>query len=125
MAPKTSAHKRGLGYQHRKTRDGLLRVHVDGTPCWWCGEPMFRDPTLNVDYNPMSSDPDTGILAADHSHSRAHGGAKADRLLHGRCNKQRGDGSRDHLRPAITGGRVEDPTAIAPELGVRAMAWPR
>jgi hypothetical protein len=46
-------------------------------------------------------------LDADHSHARAHGGTRADRLLHAKCNKERGDGSRDHLRPALlraTGG---------------------
>lgn len=77
--------ERGLGYDHQKTRDRLLRQHVDGAPCWWCGQPMYL----------------TEALAADHSLARAHGGTQADRLLHERCNKSRGDGSRDHLRPAL------------------------
>lgn len=42
-------------------------------------------------------------LQGDHSISRAKGGTETDRLLHGPCNRDRGDGSNDHLRPAITG----------------------
>lgn len=86
---------------------------------------MFRDPKRNFDYNPTSDEPGTGALAADHTQARAHGGHKADRLLHGLCNKERGDGRRDHLRPALTGA---DPGATIrspdPSLGFRAMAWP-
>ncbi|CDZ92281.1 hypothetical protein QM787_04025 [Rhodococcus ruber] len=95
---------RGLGWSHQQQRARLLQRHVDGSPCWWCGRPMFRDRTVNFDYDPASEDQTSGTLAADHSHARATGGTKADRLLHGLCNKQRGDGSRDHLRPAVTGG---------------------
>ncbi|NKR41992.1 hypothetical protein GS503_14355 [Rhodococcus hoagii] len=96
-----STTERGLGWQHQKERDALLRVHVEGTPCWWCGKPMHRDRTQNWDYDPDSPDRASGSLAADHSHARAHGGTKADRLLHGRCNKERQDGSRDHQRPVL------------------------
>lgn len=83
---------------------------------------MWRDPTRNFDAAP---------LEADHSQSRkaqrAAGIAvsalrKADRLLHHTCNRQRGDGSRDALRPAVTGAWPgEEPTD---PLGVRAMPWP-
>ncbi len=45
----------------------------------------------------------TQELDADHDEARAHGGEKATRLLHAICNRQRGDGSRDDVRPAITG----------------------
>lgn len=123
--PKRSAHQRGLGQQHRKVRSGLLRTHVDGSPCWWCGRPMFRDPKRNWDYNPDSLDPGNGALAADHTHARAHGGRKADRLLHGLCNKERQDGRRDHLRPALTGAEPGASIGEAdPLLGLRAMSWP-
>lgn len=57
---------RGLGWSHQQQRERLLRRLVDGEPCWWCGEPMFK----------------TQELDADHSHSRAMGGTRADRLLH-------------------------------------------
>ncbi|ATW60766.1 HNH endonuclease [Gordonia phage Bjanes7] len=77
--------QRGLGWKHQKQRARLLGQHVDGTPCWWCGKPMHK----------------TQALAADHTHARAHGGTTADRLLHDLCNKERGDGSRDHERPAL------------------------
>lgn len=62
---------------------------------------MYRDHTRNWDYEPGSRDPGNGRLAADHTHARANGGTLADRLLHGKCNKQRGKGDRDHMRPAI------------------------
>jgi hypothetical protein len=123
-APTRSAHRRGLGHRHRKVREALLRRHVDGTPCWWCGQPMFRDPARNFDYNPDSRDPGNGALAADHTHARTHGGITADRLLHGICNKERGDGRRDHLRPAVTGRPVGAAVTVAPELGFQAMNWP-
>lgn len=87
MSRKPTTTAKGLGWDHQVQRDYLIARHVEGTPCWWCGKPMFR----------------TQELAADHSHTRATGGTKADRLLHALCNKRRGDGSRDHLRPAVTG----------------------
>lgn len=78
---------------------------------------MWRDPDRN---------PDGAPLEADHSRSRAnHGttGNHADRLLHMRCNRERGDGSRDHQRPAIT-GHTPAPHQPDPALGHQAMPWP-
>ena len=83
--PRLTTTRRGLGWQHQKQRAALLRRHVEGTPCWWCGRPMYRSQGL----------------AADHTQARARGGRHADRLLHTLCNAARGDGSRDHLRPAL------------------------
>jgi hypothetical protein len=60
-------------------------------------------------------------LSADHSVPRSVGGTTADRLLHSWCNSERGDGSRDHLRPALTGKRS---TRDGVDLGRRVMAWP-
>lgn len=114
MPAKTTTQK-GLGWAHQKQRERLLSQHVDGTCCWWCDRPMYEARELNWDRE---------ALAADHSLARVNGGTKADRLLHGKCNKARGDGSRDHTRPAATG---EDPEAlnVAQErLGVLAMPWP-
>ncbi|EOM74615.1 hypothetical protein [Rhodococcus rhodnii] len=115
MPPKKSAHARGLGYQHRKNRDRLLGALVDGTPCWWCGQPLHRDPALNPDGMP---------LEADHSIARSRGGITADRLLHHLCNRQRQDGSRDHLRPAVTGLPLAAAAGHERLLGHRAMPWP-
>ena len=84
--------ERGLGWQHQKQRDRLLKAHTDGSPCYWCNRPMFRLASNNWDGNP---------LEADHSQARSRGGATADRLLHKRCNASRQDGSRDHQRPAL------------------------
>jgi len=83
MSGETTA--RGLGYAHQQRRAALLRLHIEGTLCWWCGLPMYRRQGL----------------AADHSRARARGGKQADRLLHIPCNAQRGDGSRDGERPAL------------------------
>jgi hypothetical protein len=93
MAARRTTTQKGLGWRHQQERAQLLARHRDGASCWWCGEPMYRKAARNVDGE---------VLAADHSKARAHGGTTADRLLHGVCNKQRGDGSRDHLRPALT-----------------------
>lgn len=87
--------------------------------CWWCGEPMYPEPERNFDGRP---------LEADHSKSRSvygsHGNP-ADRLLHHRCNRERGDGRRDHLRPALTGSEPTGGTPVADAvLGVRVLDWP-
>jgi hypothetical protein len=120
MVAKTTT-QRGLGWQHQKQAERLKATHIDGTPCWWCARPMYRDRTHNWDYNPTSTNPYSGTLQADHSHTRASGGTKADRLLHATCNKERGDGQRDHLRPALT-GQPAPPTPTT--LGPLAMPWP-
>ena len=91
MSRRTTTQK-GLGWKHQQERARLLQQHRDGERCWWCGKPMYRDADRNDDGE---------ALAADHALARAHGGKRAERLLHGICNKQRGDGSRDHLRPAL------------------------
>lgn len=97
--------QRGLGHRHKQQAAHLKQQHVDGTPCWWCGEPMYLSQGLS----------------ADHSQPRSAGGTLADRLLHAPCNSERGDGTRDHLRPALTGKRA---THNGADLGHRAMAWP-
>ncbi|KZM70768.1 hypothetical protein [Nocardia terpenica] len=90
--------QRGLGWVHQQAVAALLRSLPDGSPCWWCGMPMYRDPARNFDQRQ---------LQGDHSTARAVGGTVTDRLLHATCNGSRGDGSRDHLRPAITGQPVD------------------
>ncbi len=106
MASTPSAHRtttqRGLGWEHRKAVAGLKRAHRDGTPCWWCDQPMYRDDARNWDGR---------TLEGDHSKPRSRGGVVADRLLHGTCNGRRGDGSRDAQRPAVTGVPVDQPPA--------------
>jgi hypothetical protein len=54
---------------------------------------MHAEPQHNWDREP---------LHADHTTARSKGGKHAERLLHATCNRQRGNGSRDHLRPAAT-----------------------
>lgn len=82
--------ERGLGWRHQQQRERLLRMHRDGAPCWWCGEPMYRSQKLD----------------ADHEQARVHGGKLADRLLHSSCNRSRKAGAQDDQRPALT-ARVE------------------
>lgn len=111
-ARKTTTDK-GLGYDHQQHRDNLLHRHVDGRKCWWCGKPMFKNAARNWDRK---------ALHADHKRSRSRFGVMrnaANRLLHDTCNKQRGDGSRDHLRPAITRHLADENP-----LGDLALDWP-
>jgi hypothetical protein len=97
--------QRGLGWRHRQARENLLRNHVEGSLCWWDNEPMFKAQGLH----------------ADHSLPRSQGGTVPDRLLHSWCNEERGDGSRDHLRPALTGKRRKKD---ATDCGPLALRWP-
>ncbi len=113
--------ERGLGHRHRQAVDTLKRRHVDGSPCDWCGKPRYLDATRNWDYDPEVSY--SGVLQGDHgAMTRAEAVRRGipiplpDRLLHRRCNQQRGDGVNDHLAAA---NRVE---ASTPER--LAMPWP-
>lgn len=110
-----STNLKGLGYDHQQNRDRLIRRHTDGNPCWWCNRPMFKQADRNFDGQ---------SLHADHTKSRAKHGAgrtHADRLLHDLCNKQRGDGSRDHMRPAL---QYEAAQTQERPLGHLVLAWP-
>ncbi len=89
MTSRLTTTQKGLGWEHQKQVARLKRLHIDGTPCWWCGDAMHLGQDLHGDHTP----------------SRAHGGTKADRLMHGPCNKQRGNGDNDHLRPALKRAR--------------------
>jgi len=91
--PKTTT-ERGYGHTHQIDRRRLLTNHTDGTPCDWCGQPMYREPHQNFDNAP---------LEADHAESlKLHGPSRANRLRHRRCNRQAREGgaAREHLRPA-------------------------
>ncbi|MCT2299759.1 hypothetical protein M3G04_02390 [Dietzia cinnamea] len=97
MAGSTTA--RGLGWDHQKNRARLIRALTEGAPCYWCALPLSRDKARNWDGE---------ALHADHTDPRARGGTKADRLLHGVCNKQRQIGLHDDNRPALTGTHPRD-----------------
>lgn len=106
---KTTTEK-GLGWRHRQAVDALKRRHTDGKPCAWCGRPMHLDRKRNYDYDPESTNPTSGTLQGDHSKmSRAEAIRRGvmipppDRLLHGECNRQRGDGQNDHLARVVAG----------------------
>jgi hypothetical protein len=113
-AAKAKTTERGLGYHHRQHVAALFRNLIDGTLCWWCGQPMYADDGRNWDGRK---------LRGDHSVPRAIGGNRADRLLHATCNEQRQDGRRDHLRPALTGMAADLGKRVA-DVGARLMAWP-
>ena len=101
--------ERGYGWAHQKQRDRLLHNHTDGSPCWWCGLPMYRDKTKNWDGNP---------LAADHDErDGAKQGSRASRLLHGNCNGQAQGHENDHRRPAVTGRHPSAPLPPTAQLG--------
>lgn len=114
----------GLGHRHRCQADSLRHNHTDGTFCDWCGRPMFRDRTKNWDYDPRATNPISGVLQADHSKmSRAEAIRRGlpiplpDRLLHGECNRQRGDGTNDHLAASSS-------NTAAPMTTRLYMPWP-
>ncbi|WP_319456891.1 MULTISPECIES: hypothetical protein [unclassified Mycobacterium] len=117
--PPKSTTQKGLGYDHQVHRDRLLLRHVDGTPCWWDGRPMYREPSRNWDGKP---------LHAEHSKSRSiygTAGNQADRLMHDTCNKQRGDGSRDDQRPALNPELLTELDTSRELLGdLYYFAWP-
>ena len=107
--PTTTEHR--LGWQHQQQRSKLFVRHPDGKRCWWCGRPMWKKAEKNWDGKP---------LHADHERSRSKFKRSiANRLLHDTCNKQRGDGSRDHLRPALA-QKPDETTQLYPLL----MGWP-
>ncbi len=126
MAPtrkRPSATARGYDHNHREQVRRLHANHIDGTPCWWCGLPMYRDRTRNPDYDPHATrsdgKPDTtsGKLHGEHPDGKDNGQLPT-RLMHGLCNKQRGDGTRDNERPALRTVPTQHP------LGALAMGWP-
>lgn len=104
-APRKTTTEKGLGDRHKQQAAYLKSIHREGDLCWWCGEPMYLSQGLH----------------ADHSIPRSQGGVLADRLLHGPCNSARGDGHRDHERPALTGRRTTQPS---PDIGLLTMRWP-
>ncbi len=119
MAKLTTTQK-GLGQLHEKAVRYLRQRHKDGSPCEWCGRPMFLDPTRNFDYRPGGPKRGNGVLQGDHSTmSRSEALERGlpilppDRLLHGECNRMRGTGLNDHLA-ATSRGEVESFT----------MPWP-
>lgn len=97
--------QRGLGWRHVQAVATLKRNHIEGSPCWWCAEPMHLHQGLH----------------GDHSTPRSQGGVLPDRLLHSWCNCERGDGARDHLRPALTGRRSKPEQA---DIGRLSLRWP-
>jgi hypothetical protein len=74
----------GYGWDHQKARARLIRALVDGTPCGYCGQGMWRGQALH----------------ADHSVPRVLGGSEADRLVHASCNLRAGARLGNRLRGA-------------------------
>lgn len=133
MATTTTKRKttteRGLGYRHRQAVEGLKRRHIDGSPCDWCGNPMYLDATRNWDYEPNV--PFSGGLQGDHgamtraeAHRQGVPVPLPDRLLHRKCNQQRGDGVNDHLAAVNRGKTTTSTTEQTTTNQDRAMDWP-
>jgi hypothetical protein len=111
-----------LGWRHRQAVVGLRNSHRDGSPCEWCGRPMWLDRTKNWDHKPSGA-VTSGVLQGDHGKmSRSEALRRglpvplADRLLHGRCNIQRGEGSNDHLAASASRQGIDTSTLL--------MEWP-
>lgn len=103
---KLTTTQRGLGWRHQQRVAQLKRELVEGSPCWWCGEGLYLSQALH----------------GDHEIPRSLGGQLPTRLLHAECNSARGDGRRDHLRPAITGQPISQRRRT--DLGRRVLRWP-
>lgn len=121
MKPKTTKQK-GLGWRHEQAVAELRRRHRDGSPCAWCGRPLYLNPVYNWDYDPQKPRRGNGVLQGDHSVQtrsealrRGERVLPPDRLLHAECNRQRGAGGNDHL--AAASRTVIDPEGLA-------MPWP-
>lgn len=81
--PKSSS-ERGYGWRHQQVRKRLMYNLVDGSPCPFCGKPLYKEPARNFD---------GAALEADHTKDiKHHGQNPADRLVHRHCNRSRGDG---------------------------------
>lgn len=106
--PARTTTDKGLGWPHQQAVAKLLRKLIDGSLCWWCGLPMFRNRQRNWDRK---------TLAGDHTVPRVAGGQLADRLLHGVCNSQRQDGRWDNVRPVILKSHPRDWLRIMRETG--------
>ncbi|MBB3752596.1 hypothetical protein FHT44_005108 [Mycolicibacterium sp. BK634] len=128
MTKKTT--DKGLGRRHQAAVDYLKQKHRDGSPCDWCGKPMYLDPTKNPDYDwSAPGRRGNGVLQGDHSVvSRSESLRRGepvlppDRLLHAECNRQRGAGLNDHLA-AVNRSSVK-PLLPVSESPARAMPWP-
>lgn len=97
---------RGYGHQHQVNREALLYRHKDGTPCDWCGRPMYRDKSKNFDGAALEAD----HIDADKNH-------RARRLLHKRCNGQKGNrgtvhGSEWYDRHGRTAEQLHHPEGV-------------
>lgn len=73
--PRPTTTQRHYGWQHQQARAKALRNLVPGTPCPFCGEPMFKDMRLDYDHHPPIA------LAGP-------GGER--RLSHAACNRRAG-----------------------------------
>lgn len=78
---KQNTTQRGYGHTHQQARKRLIHNHKDGTPCQYCGQPMYRDKHKNWDGH---------TLEADHEHRQKDATNKRrnlpTRLLHKTCN---------------------------------------
>lgn len=121
---KLSTTAKGLGHRHRVAVERLRDALSDGSACPWCRKPRWLERRRNWDFDEESTNPASGVLQGDHSGmSRSEALRRGvpialpDRLLHGECNRQRGDGRADWMAPAATGAVVSATQALV-------MPWP-
>ena len=100
--------QRGLGNPHKVAAKALIAKHIDGAPCGWCGEPMFKIQGLH----------------ADHSIPRSLGGKLPDRLLHGPCNEERRGVPYLSRAEWVASKRHRNTGQDASDLGKRVLRWP-
>ncbi|TQE43584.1 HNH endonuclease [Corynebacterium phoceense] len=76
MDTKLTTAQRGYGGNHAKAREQLIYNLIDGTPCEYCGQPMYREAGRNFDGAALEADHEEGDKTR-----------LANRLLHRRCNR--------------------------------------
>jgi 5-methylcytosine-specific restriction endonuclease McrA len=83
MARQGNSEAVGLGWGYRKRREAAIRAMRDGTPCPFCGLPMYKTQKLHY----------------DHIVPRAFGNVNGPcRLAHASCNIRAGGVVRGQLR---------------------------
>ncbi len=108
MAPRLSTTERGYGHSHQVRREQLMYNHRDGTPCKYCGRPMYRDKERNFDGAPLNAD-----------HRERDKSRLAKRLLHDSCNKKmNGEGKWVEYGPGWYAMHGQ------PESGTGDLDWP-
>jgi hypothetical protein len=79
------------GSEHQKARAIALTMLAHGTPCRYCGRPMYRWQALDLDHIvPVAIGHGRGPTTLVHAHcNRSHGASMGNRMRKGRRIRRR------------------------------------